>query len=358
MKILHLIYDHIKNPWVGGGGAVRCYEINRRLAKKGHQITVICGKFPKAEDYIEEGVEFRFFGNDKNYILSTLSYAFEAKKSLKKIYQNFDIIVEDFAPWNPVFSYKIQNMKPVVLQIHHKEGVKILKRYNVFGIPFYFVENFYPKKFKNIISVSDETLNKFGVVGKVIPNGINEDLLKEKVYPGGKYCLYLGRIDFYNKGIDILLKAFEELDIKLKIVGTGKDKAKLEKIIKNRKNIEYLGKVNEKEKVEIIKNSRFLIMPSRYEGQGIVALESAALGKPVVVSDIPELGYVVQNRFGISFRSDDWKDLKDKVKALWSDEKTLEMLGSNGRKYAENYTWDKLAYVYEEYLHSICLKGG
>ncbi|NTU41942.1 MAG: glycosyltransferase family 1 protein, partial [Nitrospirales bacterium] len=53
MRIVHCIYDHIRNPWVGGGGAVRMFEIYRRLSQR-HRITVICGKYPGARDYQEE----------------------------------------------------------------------------------------------------------------------------------------------------------------------------------------------------------------------------------------------------------------------------------------------------------------
>ena len=51
MKILHFAYDHINNYWFGGGGAVRVYEIYKRLSEKGYKITVVSSGFPKAEDY-------------------------------------------------------------------------------------------------------------------------------------------------------------------------------------------------------------------------------------------------------------------------------------------------------------------
>jgi hypothetical protein len=74
MRILHFIYDHIKNPWVGGGGAVRALEIYRRLAEK-HMITIICGKYPGAEDYTEKNLTIHFVGTNKNnYVISTLLY--------------------------------------------------------------------------------------------------------------------------------------------------------------------------------------------------------------------------------------------------------------------------------------------
>jgi len=82
MKILHLIYDHINNPWVGGGGAVRVYEIYKRLADR-HYITIVCGKYPEAKDYEEGNLRFHFVGTSKNnYVLSTFSYAVKAAQFL------------------------------------------------------------------------------------------------------------------------------------------------------------------------------------------------------------------------------------------------------------------------------------
>jgi len=345
MKILHFIYDHIKNPWVGGGGAVRVYEIYKRLSEKGHKITVISGNFPKAEDYrVNENFEYRFIGSDKNYILSTFSYAFKAYKFLRENFKDYHVIIEDFAPWNPIFTYKLQDKKPVILQIHHKTGTNILKRYNIFGLPFLFVENHYPKRFKNIISVSVQTLEKFNVSGTIIPNGI-QFALDEKDLNIGNHILYVGRIDFFNKGLDLLINT----DIKYPVViaGKGKDEDKLKNL---KSNYKYIGYADEKTKLDLIKNAKFLIMPSRFEGQGIVALESASMGKPVIVSDIPGLRYVVENGFGISFKNEDIEDFKEKINYLWNNEDLILKMGKKGIEYAKKFTWDKIASEFEDYL--------
>jgi hypothetical protein len=78
MKILHLIYDHIKNPWVAGGGAFRVYEIYRRFPEK-YEITVVCGRYPGAADYREDNIDYEFVGTDRNnYVLGTFCYAVKA----------------------------------------------------------------------------------------------------------------------------------------------------------------------------------------------------------------------------------------------------------------------------------------
>mgnify|MGYP001626331915 CR=1 FL=1 len=351
MRIVHFIYDHINNPWVGGGEAVRAFEIYRRLAKKGYQITVVSGNHPKAQEGEKEGIKFLFLGSDKNYIISTFSYALRAKSFLDKHYRDYDLIVEDFAPWNPIFAYRYQDKKPVVLQIHHYEGINILKKYFLFGLPFFLVERFYPKRYRHIISVS-EFLNKvYKIKAQIIPNGVNK---VESSFELGHYVAYLGRLDITQKGLDLLAKAIKELKrIKFKIAGDGKDREKFLKMVDGCKNVEYLGRLTGEEKFNFIKGSKFLVMPSRYEGQGIVALESASCGKPVIVSDIPVFSYVVQGGFGISFRKDDPKDLTEKIKFLYErDDLVLEM-GKRGIEFAKEHTWDKISQLYEEYIKSL-----
>ena len=346
MKILHLIYDHKNNPWVGGGGAIRAYNLNKKLAQKGHNILIISGSFNGITDYGENNLSYKFLGFSKNYHLSVFSYCYYAQKFLKKNYKKFDIIIEDYAPWNPIFSYIYQNRLPIILQMHHIEGRNILKKYCFLGLPFYILEKLYYRKFFNIITVSQATKKRLGATqATVVSNGVDKKLLLEK-NSLGDYILYLGRIDFYNKGIDLLIKAAYKY--KLFIAGKGKDEKKLKKIKGD--NVLYLGFLDKAAKIDYIKNSHFLIMPSRFEGQGIVALEAAALGKAIIVSDIPELEYVVDNGFGIAFKSGDAKDLNKKIKYLWNNSRVLLDMGKNARKFAKNYTWEKMADKYEQYL--------
>ncbi len=361
MRILHFIYDHVDNPWVGGGGAVRVHELYRRLTKKGHSATVVCGNYPGAMEGFREGVYYKFLGLSKSYYLSVLSYGLYARAFLKKRFRDYDIVVEDFAPWNPIFSYKLQNKIPTLLQIHHKHDKEILRRYSIFGLPFYVIEQLYPKKFLNILSVSEVTARKFGFKEiDIIPNGV--DLVEPSTITLGDYILYVGRIDFYNKGLDVLLKAVEDVDVKLFIVGKGKDSKLLENNLNSRfslsRKVKYLGFIDELEKVKLIERCRFLVLPSRYEGQGIVVLEAASKGKPVLVSDIEELKYVVKEGIGISFRSGNSEDLREKIELLWNQRGLLEKLSKRALKYAKNFTWDRIADRYERFLLSLTQSKG
>ncbi len=373
MKILHLIYDHIHNPWVGGGGAVRVYEICKRLVSRGHEITIVSGNYPGAADYMEDGLQFVFTGSKKNYVLSTFSYARESALLVKKKGQEFDIIIEDFAPWNPVFS-AFFTKKPVVLHINHREGINILRRWWIAGLPFFLIEKFYPLIFKHVTALSEETRKKIRIPrAPLVPAGIDEDFFEENSLLkmngwvsskaptlGGAYesvspLLYVGRLHIKNKGLDTLLAAMKGYNISLLIAGRGNDEALLKQMILRfgLKNVTLAGFVSENEKITMLQNSEALVLPSRFEGWGIVVLEAAACGKPVIVSDIPELRYAVDAGFGISFRTGDSKDLAQKIKFLIENGPLRTEMGQKAREYAKNYTWDKISLDYEKLLLKI-----
>jgi glycogen(starch) synthase len=358
MNIFHFIYDHVRNPWVGGGGAVRAFEIYRRLSNE-HSITLVCGRYPEAHDYREGNLNVKFVGTFKNnYALSTFSYAFRAAKLIREEGTRFDVLIEDFAPYNPLFSFL--RRKDAIIQLHHREGGNLVKRYSIFGVPFLTLEKIYPKFFKNIICVSEASKKKFGVSGAVvIPNGVREPVDANHTDKG--YVLFVGRIHLHNKGLDTLLRAIGRTGARLIIGGKGRDEEKMLDIVKSsdlEHKVEFKGFVADRKKRDLLSHSAMLVLPSRYEGQGIVVLEAAACSKPVVVSDIPELSYAVDAGFGLSFRTGDPNDLAKKITLLLNNESARREMGRKALEYARNFTWDKIADEYERYLLDVIGASG
>lgn len=99
-----------------------------------------------------------------------------------------------------------------------------------------------------------------------------------KIENQGKYFLVVSRLVSYKK-VDLVVKVFNKLGEKLKIVGTGREMGRLKKMAKG--NIDFLGELTDKELLRYYQESRALIMPQA-EDFGLVSLEAQSFGKPVI----------------------------------------------------------------------------
>ncbi|OGC11066.1 hypothetical protein A3K48_00850 [candidate division WOR-1 bacterium RIFOXYA12_FULL_52_29] len=94
----------------------------------------------------------------------------------------------------------------------------------------------------------------------------------------GDYFLEVVRLNPYKR-IDLVVEAFNRLGHRLKIVGDGPDRERLQGLAKG--NIEFLGKISDAELLSIIAGCRALIFPGE-EDWGLAPLEAMSCGRPVI----------------------------------------------------------------------------
>lgn len=126
----------------------------------------------------------------------------------------------------------------------------------------------------------------------------------------------VGRLDVYQKGLDLLLRAFAASGGakergRLKLIGPG-SRAERESLVSLARSlgidvgrdISITGYVSDDEKARLVSNARYYIQLSRFEGFGLSVAEALSLGvPPIVTSSIPisgliesySAGYVVDN---------------------------------------------------------------
>ena len=143
------------------------------------------------------------------------------------------------------------------------------------------------------------------------------DKVKWEDIPKKNYVLYFGRLS-KEKGIDTLLQVCKELpDVQFVFAGTGP----LEKEVSGIANIKKVGFQRGKALELLIREARFSVYPAEwYENCPFSVMESLMYGTPVLGADIggiPEL--IEDGKTGALFESGNAKELKEKIRMLWSD---------------------------------------
>jgi glycosyltransferase involved in cell wall biosynthesis len=115
------------------------------------------------------------------------------------------------------------------------------------------------------------------------------------------YFLVVSRLVSYKR-IDIIVDAFNQLGLALKIIGEGTERKYLES--KARKNIEFLGqRLTDRELISYYQNCSALVFTAE-EDLGLVSLEAQACGKPVIAYKMGGVSEtVVNDKTGLLFNS-------------------------------------------------------
>jgi glycosyltransferase involved in cell wall biosynthesis len=115
------------------------------------------------------------------------------------------------------------------------------------------------------------------------------------------YFLIVSRLIPYKR-IDLAIEACKRLKVPLKIIGGGRDRARLVALAGRDRNVEFLGEVDDATKRRYLHRCRAFIFPAE-EDFGIAPVEAMAAGRPVVAYAAGgALDVVVEGATGLFFR--------------------------------------------------------
>lgn len=201
-------------------------------------------------------------------------------------------------------------------------------------------------KMKNVLS-KEYLINEEKIT--VIHNGIDLNTFKYiKMEKIANSLLFVGRLHKI-KGIEFLLDAIKIVkskipSVKLYIIGDGDLKEKIERIIQENslsENVELLGMLPQKELVNWYNKTEIFILPSLFEGFGIVVLEAMACGTPVIITKGCGAVDVVQNmENGVIIEPQNSIELANSILNLMENNGLMEKIRSNGIKSIQDYDWD------------------
>ncbi len=155
----------------------------------------------------------------------------------------------------------------------------------------------------------------------------------------GIHGLYLGRLSS-EKGIDVLLRSLRKAgDPPFKIVGDGPlldDLKELSARLELR-NTDFLGRLGHDAVRAVLRESRFLVLPSSWdENAPLAALEAMALGRPLLVTATGGLMELVRNGEGIACPVGDENALASAMRRLNQDDDKCRALGTEALRRAKD----------------------
>lgn len=125
-----------------------------------------------------------------------------------------------------------------------------------------------------------------------------------------KYFLIVSRLVAYKK-IDVAVQAFNELQLPLIIIGTGKEERRLKQMARG--NITFISGLTDEELSCYYKKSEAFIMPQE-EDFGLSAVEAQSFGIPVIAYKRGgALDTVVPGKTGVFFQRQTTESLKDAI---------------------------------------------
>ncbi|MFL5538613.1 MAG: glycosyltransferase family 4 protein [Longimicrobiaceae bacterium] len=366
MKLLVLNWQDLANPQAGGA-EVHLHEIFGRLARRGHEVTLLCSGFPGAKAADEaDGMRILRTGGRHSFTLAAAPFY---RRHLAR--EPFDVVVEDLNKI-PLFTpYWVK--RPLVLLVHHLFGATAFREASVpFAAATWLFERPIPLVYRGLPAeaVSESTRDDLVARGlrrediRVIHNGVDVDFFRPDPTVSRALeptFLSVGRLKKYKR-IDHAIEAVALLkargvDVRLRIAGKGDDEPRLREAagrlgVDDR--VTFEGFVTEEGKRDLMRRAWATVQPSPKEGWGITNVEAAACGTPTVASDSPGLREsVVHEETGLLYPHGDIEKLAAALERLAAAPDEVARLGEGAHRFAQGFTWDRAAELTEAHLAEV-----
>lgn len=321
MNILHII------PTLGMGGAEKLLVDSLKYYKK-HGVTCTVAVLTHADDVYgenikQQGIELIISKEKSNYSIKNVLFI---KRILEQ--RKYDVVhchlyaAQLFTP----LALKLSSYRPAFLTTEHSTS----NRRRAIPIFKFFDKKMY-KAYDQIICISNATkqsltdylplLNEKLVV---IENGIDVEPFQQvepinwlevlEDYQGEKIVLMVASLR-KEKDPFTLIKAARLLgpNYRVVFVGDGALVEEAQALVRNENigNVCFLGK--RKDVPSLMKAADIFVLSSHWEGFGLVVVEAAAAGLPIVASDVPGLRDIVLSLGGRLFEVQNAKDLANQI---------------------------------------------
>jgi len=359
LRILLVNWQDRDNPQAGGA-EIHLHEIFGRIAAGGHQVTLLCGGWPGAPARVTmDGIEVHRVGTRH-------TFPFLARGYFDRVLRHaVDVLVEDV---NKVPLYTPRWGVPCsVTLVPHLFGATAFQELAApLAAAVWLAERPLGWAYRDVPfqAISESTRDDLAARG-IPPERV------AVIYPGidtvgytpaagtratAPVFAYLGRLKKY-KGVQQVIRAFARVrhpDARLEVAGAGDYRVSLERLAASLdlgERVRFLGRIDEAEKLALLRRAWALAFASPKEGWGITNLEAAACGTPVVASDSPGIRESVRDgRTGFLVPHGDTAAMGAAMQRLADEPALVDRLGAQARVFAESFTWERAAAETERHL--------
>ena len=386
MRVLMLSWEY--PPVVVGGLARHVHALARHLVRDGHEVVVVCRHTAGTDaethplaDRVVEGVRIIRVAEDplhvtfeRELVAWTLAMGHAMIRAATTLLRGWrpDVVhAHDWLVTHPSIAIAEQAGVPLVGTIHATEaGRHSGWLSHPLNQQVHSVEWWLANRVDSLITCSQamrhEVAHLFDIDGEditVIHNGIEErgwqipgdEIEAARVThspDGAPLLLYFGRLE-WEKGVQDLLAAMPRIrrahpGTRLVVAGEGRHLGELveqAKRLRIRRAVEFAGHLSDRDLRAVLAAADAVVLPSRYEPFGIVALEAAAAKAPLVASTAGGLGEVViDGETGLAFAPGDVDALGGAVDAVLGDPAAARGRAAAAQaRLAGDFDWGRIA---------------
>jgi glycosyltransferase involved in cell wall biosynthesis len=341
-----------------GGIQTHVLELSKALARKGNQVHL----FIKGEGLRIPDIDIHHVKPVPLPRLTLGEYVSFSLLSAAKVRAADLDIVHGHSMYSFGYALARRRKLPYLLTAHGTQKNELKHTLNTRPTPNHVItdfgsmlmERYSARKADAVIVVSQE--NKRDIVAqyhtpedkvKVIHNGIDPARFRKSEL-GNNRIIYVGRLH-ERKGVDKLLLSFkkvlDEMDAELVIVGSGEMAGTLKKLAKRlaiKGSVRFCGYVDDDAIPELYSSSSLFVMPSYYEGFGIVLLEAMASGLPVVATATGGAPELIED--GVNGFLATHGNMHESIISLLQDRALMKACGSRNIELAKGqFSWDAIA---------------
>ena len=368
MKILFF------HRWVGvhgGGTETHLKELAYRLSRRGHRVDILTREGRELGD---PELPIRVWRVSKNWRESPFSY----EDVMRVLLHTSIFLLKSFLR---LLLLKLRGIEYDVVSTHFVTEaflMRVIRR--VFCWPYIFVLEGYTDleareaRHANLqIAISQDEVEKcsrnYGYKPLLIPVGVDTgrfnssvdgtEIRKRYAKDTEKLILTVCRLE-PRKDIPTLVSAAEivsikDPSIKFVIVGEGISRKGIEKMVRELSltdKVMFAGEVSDEELPMYYRACDLFVLPTLYEGFGIVFLEAMACGVPIVSTNVGAISEVVGD-CGVLIPPQCPEILAEKILEIIENGELRKKLVMRGTEQVKEYDWDRLILKYEKAYQSV-----